>query len=417
MKSKYDVVIVGGGPGGTVSALALLQVGIRPLILEKQPFPRFHIGESLSSEAGESLRRLGLSTQMQAAGYLRKHGVKVFGAQGKNAFWVPIQIRDATHQLQPSTSWHVRRSHFDQLLLETALERGAGYVAGEALTPIVKDGRVRGVRLRTPAGTTESVAAEVVIDASGQATWLANRSDLTSGKERGAYNRQVAIFSHVQGAQYEPDKAATKTLIFYRQKHHWAWFIPLDDEVVSLGVVVPSRYFQASQLTPQAFLERELQTLNPELTWRVQEITYMDHVRTASNYSYHIRHFTGQGFLCVGDAHRFIDPIFSFGLNFAISEGCFAAKAIADILGGTREPKSNPFAEYQDLAERGQNIVQDLVDCFWNFPMAFLLFVRYRYQEDMIDMFAGRVYDDGIEASVGRQALRRMLATPHSDKG
>ena len=133
-----------------------------------------------------------------------------------------------------------------------------------------------------------------------------------------------------------------------------------------------------------------------------------EEVRAISNYSYHIKEFTGKGYLCVGDSHRFVDPIFSFGLHFAVSEAKMASEAIAAYLNGETRNAENPFLEYQNISERGQDIIQDLIDCFWEQPFAFAFIVHTRYTEDIIDIFAGRIYMD--EPSPGLQAVRKVLA-------
>jgi FADH2-dependent halogenase len=411
-----DVIIIGGGPAGAAAALYLLKTGVRPLVLEKAGFPRYHIGESMTGECGGCIRELGLEGQLLRDGHPIKHGTTVYGAGGNNSFWVPVAQRTPDGELRPNWVWQVLRSKFDQTLLETAIRRGAEFLPCEAVDPLVAaNGRVTGVRVRTPRGNTEDVKAEVVIDASGQATFLANRG-ITSPKEQGNYDKQVAIFSQVTGAIRDPGEAGGNTLIFYQQKHHWAWFIPLDQEMVSIGVVVPSAYFTLQKLAKGDFLRQEMGTLNPELSSRVTDVTFVEEVRTASNYSYHVKQFTGPGFLCIGDSHRFTDPIFSLGLCLATNEAKFAAQAILQELGSQIQAPSNPFAAYQAMSEQGQDILQDLIDCFWDFPLAFQYMVNHRYKEDMIDCFAGRLYGDRISNSDGVKDMRRLLArgpAPH----
>lgn len=409
MKS-HDVVIIGGGPAASVSALHLLEAGLTPVILEKETFPRYHIGESLTGECGGILKRLGLTQQMSARRYPIKYGVNVYGPEGKNTFWVGVQERDAANQLRPTWTWQVRRSTFDQMLLEEAIARGAVFLPCRAVDPIVEADAVKGVRFATPQGALEDLRADVVLDASGQATFLASRG-VTSRKERGSYDKQVAFFSQVVGALRDPGEASGNTLIFYRQKNHWAWFIPLDDEVVSVGVVVPSDYYKQHKLSQEAFLRQELYSLNTELSKRLLNVQFVEEVRSISNYSYRIRHFTGKGFLCVGDSHRFVDPIFSFGVFFATKEAEYAAHAVQQYCAGKHREAANPFAHYEQFVDKGQDIIQDLIDCFWEFPLAFLIFVHHRYQEDMIDLFAGRLYGEEADQSQGVKGMRRLLAS------
>lgn len=229
---------------------------------------------------------------------------------------------------------------------------------------------------------------------------------MTGRKERGNYDNQVAIFSQVSGGIRDAGRTAGDTLIFYEKKHHWAWFIPLDDELVSVGVVVPTDYFASRRESKRDFLVRELHELNPELKRRVPEVRLTEEVRAISNYSYDTRHFTGKGFLAVGDAHRFIDPVFSFGLYFSIKEAEHAAAATAAYLEGAGRDDQNPFLAYERSCNAGMDVVQELIDAFWNEPLAFAVMVHNRYREDCIDMFAGRVYM--AEPSPGLLAFRQL---------
>ena len=409
---KTKVLIIGGGPGGATSALFLAQKGIQSTLVEKEQFPRYHIGESLTGECGNCLRLLGFEDEMKDRGYPVKYGVSVYGPGGANPFRVPVMARSPKDELMETSTWQVRRSDFDDLLHSKCREsQHITLVQGKAIEPILDKDTVRGARIRLADGTLQEIESEVLIDASGMATWLCN-SGVTSKKDRGSYDKQVAIFSQVKGAIRDTGKLKDETLIFYRSRCHWAWFIPLDEETVSVGVVTPSEYFKSKKESKQNFLERELRELNPELTRRLPEAQLTEETRAISNYSYHIRNFTGKGYLCVGDAHRFIDPVFSFGLYFSVKEAQRAADEIEAYLGGANRDLANPFAEYQRQCEHGQSVIQELIDAFWDHPMAFSFFVHWRYREDFIDLFAGRVY--AAEPSPGLMAMRRINRQSHS---
>lgn len=133
---KTDVVIIGGGPGGLTSSILLEQAGIKSVVVEKEKFPRYHIGESLTGEAGKTLRLLGLEDKMQFSEYPIKYGVRVYGKEGKNSFWVPVMARNPEGKLFPTSTWQVRRSEFDQMLLDKCLEVGTTFIHGEAIKPI-----------------------------------------------------------------------------------------------------------------------------------------------------------------------------------------------------------------------------------------------------------------------------------------
>jgi len=390
---KTDVAIVGAGPGGSAAAMLLAQKGLRVTIVEKEPSPRYHIGESFTGECGNCLRALALEEEMNRRRYPVKYGVTLYGPQDKNVFWVPVKGWDPESGLFDSHTWSVRRSDFDHMLSREAAARGVSVIKADAVAPLLNGSGVHGVRVRMDSGTLEDVKSEVLVDASGQSTFLGN-AGLLGEKLRGNYDRQVSIFSQVTGALRDEGKASGNTLIFYRGKRHWAWFIPLDDDIVSVGVVVPAEYYRGKDESKHQFMIRELQELSPDLTRRLAPAKYTEEVRGISNYSYRLMNFTGQGFLCVGDAHRFIDPIFSFGVFFAMKEAEFAAAAITSFFAETKREQPNPFAEYQRLCDRGQDNVQELIDAFWEQPAAFAMCAHHRYPEDIIHMFAGRVYQE-----------------------
>src|SRR4030095_8028314 len=168
---KIDVLIIGGGPGGSAMAMFLAREGIKPVILEQEEFPRYHIGESMTGEGGQVLRRLGFEDEMIKREHPVKHGVKVFGTTCQDSWYVPVSSRDKEWKLSDSTTWQVRRSDFDTMMLKEAEARGATVMQGTATKPILDDGAVRGVTVHWSNGTREDIEAEVVLDCSGQATF------------------------------------------------------------------------------------------------------------------------------------------------------------------------------------------------------------------------------------------------------
>jgi flavin-dependent dehydrogenase len=411
---KSDVVIVGGGPSGSATAMFLIKEGIKPLIIEAEDFPRYHIGESLTGEGGKILRALGFLDEMYRRKHPCKQGVRVFGNSTRGSWFVPVTGRDENWDLFEWDTWQVRRSDFDKMLLDEAVARGATLIRGKAIRPLQNDdGSVRGVQVRMADGNgkTEDIASEMLLDCSGQATWLANLGGVTGPKYLGAYDKQIAIFSQVAGAlrddgstrELHPDN----TVIFYQKKYHWAWFIPLDREVVSVGVVSPSAYYLSKKESLRDFLVRELHELNPELKRRLPEIKLVEDVHVIPNYSFQVKGFGGKGFLCIGDSHRFIDPIFSFGVAVALREAQQAAPAIKAYLEGRHRDDANPFADHQLFCEQGIDVLEDCIDSFWEHPLAFAVYVHTRYPENMTDTFAGRIYER--QPSPLLHAFRKLL--------
>lgn len=407
--TQHDVVIVGAGPAAACTAMFLKQRGIQSILVEKEQFPRYHIGESFTGETGGQLRKLGMGDILDKFEYPVKQGTKVWGTDGKNSFYIKVRARPLPDgPQQDATTWQARRSDFDKLLLDTAVSRGIEVIQGEAIDVSKESETITGVRCRTQDGSTFELKSKVLVDASGQHTFLANKK-VIGPKDRGNYDKQIAIFSQVVGAIRDEGERRDDTLIFYQKKNHWAWFIPIDKDVVSIGIVVPSSYFTSLKESKADFFTRELRTLNPELTWRVKDVKFVEEMRGISNYSYYIEHFTGKGFLCVGDSHRFIDPIFSLGLLFATKEAEYSADAISHYLAGEGRDAENPFADFERYADRAQDIIQTMLDCFWEFPLPFQRFAHWTHQEEIIDLFAGRIYGDGVHQYDSVKRMRRLL--------
>jgi 1H-pyrrole-2-carbonyl-[peptidyl-carrier protein] brominase len=411
---KTDVLIVGGGPGGAATAMFLAREGIKPVIIEAETFPRYHIGESLTGAGGKVLRDLGLLDEMYRRKHPTKQGVKVYGQSKAGSWFVPVMGRDKDWKLFDWDTWQVRRSDFDKMMLDEAVSRGATLIPGTAVKPLLKrDGSVGGAQIRmADSDKTMDIESDVLMDCSGMATWLANRG-VTGPKYLGAYDKQIAIYSQVVDTVRDNggtrDTHKDNTLILYQKKYYWAWFIPIDDQVVSVGIVCPSAYFLEKKESKRDFLIRELRELHPELSRRIPEIKLVEDVHVIPNYSYQVNGFCGKGFICIGDAHRFIDPIFSFGLTVTMREGQFAAPIVRAYLEGANRDKPNPFAEHQLFCEMGIDVLEDSLDSFWEHPFAFALCVFDRYTEYMPDIFAGRIYSHERQPNPAVLAFRKLL--------
>jgi FADH2-dependent halogenase len=415
---KREVIIIGGGPGGSGTALHLIQAGIKPLIIERQSFPRYHIGESLSGECGNAVRRLNLEEELAAQSYPTKYGVNVYNPHG-TAFWVEVKARcPETNALVPNSTWSVTRSSFDKILLDAARHRGAEYMECDAVTPLQENGRVIGVQIRTPGGALENLYCDVLADCSGQATFLANRG-ITGPKVKGSYSNQIAVFSQIEDMIVDsgdhPSKQPGNTLIFYKQRDHWAWTIPIAPNVISIGVVAPSSYFKQQGLDKTDYLRKEMMSLNPELSRRITNTSFAEEVRTITSYSYSTTDYAGDGFICVGDSHVFTDPIFSFGVFLAMKEAEFAAEAITQHL-SRHEKDNDPFKRYIEVTTEGQDAIRDVIDTFWEFPLVFTRMAAGPAQDDITDLFAGRVYGDIVRQNVSRNKMRQLLAKKRGEQ-
>jgi flavin-dependent dehydrogenase len=417
---KTQVVIVGGGPGGTGLAISLLKHGIESVILEKETFPRLHVGESMTGECGASVRALGLEEEMAKYKYPVKWGTMVYGTDGRNSFYVPVMGRDKENSLFKQKAWQVRRSDFDKMLFDVCVEKGVKTIKGTATDVLRNDNGIPcGVKYKTPEGEEHEILADMVVDASGQSTFLSTKG-VAGKRNMGKYSKQLAIFSHFKGVERLTTEGGQlmedDTIIFYQKRNHWAWMIPISDELVSIGVVTPADYFRNSRKSMKEFLLTEMQTINPELAKRLQNAELVEDAHSCANYSYQINEFAGHGFLCIGDAHRFVDPIFSLGMHFTLVECRKAADAIADYLGGKTAHLDNPFEEHMKFCELGMDNAQVLLDVFWSYPFAFSLYMRdQKYRDGFIDLFAGRCYVEDPPACIHK--LRELQVETPVDEG
>ena len=411
-----DVLIIGGGPGGSTAAMRLLAEGVTPLIVEREHFPRFHIGEAFTGEGGALVRDLGFGDQMVADGHATKHGVRVFGTGGTANWWVPVMQRTEDKELHEVTTYQGHRSKFDTMLLDGATSRGADLLNGRATQPLMsEDGStVVGATVELADGKTVDIKAEMTLDCSGQATFLANRK-ATGPKYLGSYDKQIALFTQVDN--YILDDGSDRqfmpgnTHIFYKEKYHWAWAIPLGDGTTSIGVVVPAKTFRDSGESKEDFIRREVGELNAGLAERLPNPNLVDQAHVIPNYSFQVRKFAGPGYMCIGDSHRFVDPIFSFGLYVAMKEAGLATTEVMGWLDGKGRDSDNPFQSYMLHTERAIDMLEDMIDTFWENPLAFAVFAHDKFRQQVLDMFAGRIYDGMpvLDRDIALRAFRKLL--------
>lgn len=389
-----EVLIIGGGPAGTASAMNLIREGFKPVIIEAETFPRYHIGESLTTAGVEALNRLGLDKQLRALKPPRKQGVRIFSKSPENSFYVGA-----------GDAWQVERAPFDKMMLDEAVARGARLVTGKA-TSVRRDGDEWVLSVRSDDGDTE-MRARFVIDGSGQHRF-AQKLGLFGEATEGDYARQVSFFSQFEGITHS-EEDRHDTLIFHRDNHEWIWMIPLSETVTSIGLVVPVDHFKQSRMAMDEFLEKGIAEFSEPVKLRAHSIRRVGEVRAISNYSFSIDEYCRDGLFCVGDCHRFIDPIFSFGVQFAVVEAEYACKAItACAATNNRSEWETQHSHYMKVTSEAQDIVQDMLSYFWAYPWGFANIAHQRHPEEFLEIFAGRVYE--MEPGTGLKKMRAALA-------
>ena len=390
---EYDCVVLGGGPAGSTAAALVAEAGFSTLLVERQRMPREHIGESLMPETYWIFERLGVLEKLAAAGYAKKVGVQFVNNTGRES--APFFFR--THDDRPSSeTWHVDRGHFDKLLFDHAGERGADCRDGVRALEILLDGEAaRGVRLQAvdDEGQTETldVAAKVVIDATGQSSLLASRLGL---RKVNPQLKKAAIWQHFRGAARDEEGGGVKTIIMHTaDKQAWFWYIPQARDVVSVGVVGDRDYLLKGRGTPaEVFAEEMAKCAGVEE--RLAEALPIDEVAVAKEFSYTTERSAGDGWVLVGDAWGFIDPVYSSGVYFALKSAELAADCVVD---GLRRGDVSGATLGAWLPEFGSrtNLVRKLVYAFYSgeFRVGKFVMEHPQHHAELVDLLIGRVFD------------------------
>jgi flavin-dependent dehydrogenase len=320
LAQRCDVLVVGGGPAGSTAATLLAERGRHVVMLEKEVHPRFHIGESLLPLNLRIFQKLGVSEQVRSLGVFKpgasfvsdEHGAKVSFAfaDGLN--------KDYTH------SYQVRRAEFDEMLFRNAAARGVETHEGTRVLDVALD-PLHGSRVtaRDASGVTRTWLARFVIDASGRDTLLAAGR---GGKQRNPHNNTAALYGHFRGVT--PCEGCHEgNITIHLLPQGWCWMIPLPEGITSVGIVSTPEFFKTRKAGFDAFLLDSLRA-SPSIRVRMEQAELASPVTTTGNYSYRAKEMLGEGWMMVGDAFAFIDPVFSSGVMLAMASAEMGAEAV-----------------------------------------------------------------------------------------
>jgi flavin-dependent dehydrogenase len=315
-----DVVVIGGGPAGSTAAATLAMRGRAVVLLEKEAHPRFHIGESLLPRNLDILERLGVLPEIARIGVHKPGAEFVSDRTGRSQAFPFARALDRDRTF----AWQVKRAEFDQILFENAVRRGAHALQRTQATGIDfhPEGEGAMVRARRADGATLAIAARYVLDASGRDTFLASRMKVKTSNK---YNNTAAAYAHFRGVARR-EAALEGYISIHLAEDGWFWIIPLQGGVTSIGFVGNQSAWKGRSGTPAALLMARI-AASPTVSARMQGAELASEVFSTANYSYRARTGSGDGFLMIGDAFGFVDPMFSTGVLMAMTAGELGAAA------------------------------------------------------------------------------------------
>ncbi len=357
----FDVAIIGGGPAGSSAAILLAKAGKKVVLFERSAFPRFHIGESLLPACWEIWRRLGITEKIEAEGFTIKQGIN-FSMFNQKPDMVLLTAEYPEYFERPYT-YHVERARFDEILLDHAEECGAIIRREWSVSDVlIEDNQAIGVEAGPNNKIPTTIHSSVIIDASGRDSLIARK--LGWRKPLPELNK-ISHFTHFKGAfRRNPSDIITfghviegsVTTDIHTIEGGWIWYIPLNNDITSVGVVLDTRYSKKIGLSPQSCFENAISNSICVSDW-LKEATQIMEVKTISSIGYLNEHFHGDGFLLVGDASMFVDPVFSAGVTLAMRSGVFAADAIIDGFANGGDFSANRFSQYeQSIRKPMENI-------------------------------------------------------------
>ena len=406
MKSSYDCVVVGAGPGGGSAASIVAESGLRTLLIEREPLPRFHVGESLMPETFWPLQRLGLTDRIRAAGWQQKKSVQFITHRGTESEPFFFQQHD---DRESSNTWQVERSEFDKMLFDRAAECGADCYDQTRLLDVRfdADNKATGVVVRDQSGDTCEIDCKVVIDASGQQSFIANKLGL---KEVDADLKKAAIWGYYRDAKRgDGDNAGATIIMNTANRKSWFWFIPMSRGITSIGCVADNDYLLKGRGTPSETYDEELAQC-PGLEPRLMDATRLGELKTAKEFSYKTKQPAGDGWVLVGDAYGFIDPVYSSGVYFALEMGVRAGDAVIDGF-AKNDLSAKQLSSWTGSFNTGAQWVRKLVHAFYTEEFSIGRFMKEHpeHRSCLTDVLIGRIFNDDakkmfddMDASIAR---------------
>ncbi|MEO8433892.1 MAG: NAD(P)/FAD-dependent oxidoreductase [Pyrinomonadaceae bacterium] len=396
---NYDVIVIGGGPAGSTVASILSREGRSVALFEKEVFPRHHIGESLMTDTYFTFQRMGLLEKLKASPFVRKYSVQFANSAGKESR--PFYFFEAMHH-ESAVTWQVTRAHFDKMLIDHAADQGAAIHQGTAVKQVLFEGdRAVGIEVLMEDGSRQRFNAQVVVDASGQTAMMSNKF---RWRVRDPKLKKAVLYSYFKGAQREPDLNGGATLVLRTQPGSggWFWYIPLENDITSVGIVADPGYLLKDRGQDLARIYHEEIDRCESVQRRISGGERVDKIYSILDYSYRSKFNSGNGFIIIGDAYGFLDPIYSSGVLLALKMAELAADAIHDAFRHD-DFSAKRLGQFQGKLDQGIESMRKLVYAFYNDGFSFAQFLR-KYPEqrvNIINLLIGDVFRDGVDEVYG----------------
>lgn len=393
--TNWEALIIGGGPAGAAAAAILAEHGHRVLVLEREKFPRYHIGESMIPFTYGPMERLGLIPMMKQSAFQKKYSVQFVAPNGKAS--QPFYFFNRYDRETIAQTWQILRSEFDEILLNHARTKGAEVIEEITVKELLWEKgnsgqRVVGVRAQAKSLEDLEFRAPITLDCTGKESFTAVRNNW---RAKDPYLNKVAVWTYYQGSKREPGLDEGQTTVAMIPEKGWFWHIPQHNDMVSVGVVAEGKYLTRGGVKdPKTIFHREVE----ENLWIKDHLSVGRQVGDyfiTSEYSFHSRHCGCEGLLLVGDAFAFLDPVFSSGLMLALKSGVMAGDAVhAAIM--ARDYSPTRFGDYARFMREGVENMRKLVYAFYdpNFSFKQVIDKYPEAADEITDCLSGDVNKD-----------------------